>query len=84
MTQENINKEIPTLTYKQLAQNYNKEVNKKKDGKKVKVKTTIRRIIRSMNKEKVQIKVVNKPGSIIKDEQGNRFMITKKGKSFPL
>ena len=71
---------ITTLTYKQLAQNYNKEENNKKNGKKIKVETTLRKIVRSMNKEKTQIRVVNKPGSTISSEHGT-FYITKKGKS---
>lgn len=71
---------IATLTYKQLAQNYNKEENKKHNGKKIKVETTIRKLVRNMNKEKTKIRIVNKPGTVLNTKEGS-FIITKKGKS---
>lgn len=71
---------MATLTYKQLAQNYNKKENSKKDGRKIKVETTIRRMVRGMNRAKKTIAVVNRPGSTITTDNGT-FLITKKGKS---
>lgn len=66
---------IPTLTYKQIAtQNFK--------GKKV--ENRVRRTLRNMNREKTQVRVVNKPGSVIEDNEGNKFLITSKGKSMPL
>lgn len=64
---------VATLTYKQLAQNY-------KGQKGVNIENAIRKTMRNMNREKTQVKVVNKPGSITITPEG-RFMITKKGKS---
>lgn len=65
---------ISILTYKQLAQNY-------PEGKKTTANgETIRQIIRRVNKEKTQVRVVNKPGSLIKTPEGT-FMISRKGKS---
>ena len=65
---------VATLTYKQLAQNFNKE------GQKFNVQSQIRQAVKNMNKMKKQIRVVNKPGSTLHSEEGT-FMITKKGKS---
>ncbi len=67
-------KDIPTLTYKQLAINYNKNVN---IGS---VQHEVRKVLRKMNYEKIQIRLVNGPGSVIESEDG-KFIITKKGKS---
>ena len=80
LKQAPIKEGMATLTYKQLAQNYNKKENSKKDGRKIKVETTLRRMMRSMNKKKRTLSIVNRPGSTIKTEEGT-FFISKKGKS---
>ena len=63
--------EIKPLTYKQLAQNFKGQVQ---------VKNKIRKVIRGANKEKMNVRLVNKPGSVITTPEG-KFMITSKGKS---
>lgn len=66
---------VPVVTYKSLVQNWKDDPN---------VAKRIRNLTKNMNREKAQLRVVNKPGSIITDENGNSFMITKKGKSYGL
>lgn len=66
---------IPVVTYKQLVQNWKDDPN---------VAKRIRNLQKNMNREKAQLRIVNKPGSILTDENGNKFMITKKGKSYGL
>ncbi len=64
---------LATLTYKQLAANFNKD-------NKNNVERSIRQTVRRMNKKKKQVQIVNKPGSTVRNEEGT-FMITKNGKS---
>ncbi|HEY8780131.1 MAG TPA: hypothetical protein VIM16_00810 [Mucilaginibacter sp.] len=64
---------VATLTYKQLAKNFNTD-------NKQNVERSVRQAVRRMNRRKDQVRVVNKPGATIQDKTGT-YMITKKGKS---
>ena len=70
---EKLSKELPVVTYKQLAQNF-------KDLTSKQCSEEIRKVIERMNKDKKKLNVVNRPGTVLNDATGS-YMIMKNGKS---
>ena len=63
-----------SITYKQLAQNW-------KDKPAKEVEARVKDLVKNMNSKKEQLRVVNKPGSVHTDENGDSYMVMKSGKS---